>query len=153
MSKTTKSSFKEKSEMVQNCTCFNLRKATRAVTHLFDEALKPYGLYGTQFTLLAAISVRKSVTITELAKTLVMDRTTLTRNLNPLEKKGFVEVAPGEDKRTRVLSLTRSGKKILNETMPPWKKVQKEVVKTLGKGNWEELMNNLLFTVQKFNPY
>ena len=72
---------KKRSEIVQNCTCFNLRKATRAVTQLFDEALKPAGLYATQFTLLAAISFRKDATITELSKALIMDRTTLTRNL------------------------------------------------------------------------
>ena len=81
---------------MQNCTCFNLRKATRAVTQLFDEALKPCGLYATQFTLLAAISSQENVTITELSKTLVMDRTTLTRNLNPLQKSGWVEVTPGD---------------------------------------------------------
>ena len=150
-SKTTHS--KKRSEIVQNCTCFNLRKTTRAVTQLFDEALKPCGLYATQFTLLAAISSRNDATITELSKALIMDRTTLTRNLSPLQKKGWVEVTPGADKRTRTLSLTRSGKKLLKNAMNYWNQVQNQVVKTLGKGNWEELLDNLSFTVKKLNPY
>ena len=144
---------KKRSEIVQNCACFNLRKATRAVTQLIDEALKPCGLHTTQFTLLAAISSRDDATITELSKVLIMDRTTLTRNLNPLQKNGWVEVTPGEDKRTRILSLTRSGKKLLKDAMTYWSQVQSQVVKTLGKGNWKELLDNLSFTVKKLNPY
>jgi len=85
----------KRSEIVQNCTCFNLRKTARAVTHLFDEALRPCGLHATQFTLLAAIASKDDPTITELSKALVMDRMTLTRNLNPLQKNGWVEVTPG----------------------------------------------------------
>lgn len=138
---------------MHNCTCFNLRKATRAVTQLFDEALKPSGLYATQFTLLAAISSTDTATITKLSKELVMDRTTLTRNLNPLQKNGWVEVMPGEDRRTKTLSLTRSGKKVLNEALTNWSLAQNKVVKTLGKNNWEELLDNLSFTVKKLNPY
>ena len=149
--KTTHS--KKRSEIVQNCTCFNLRKTTRAVTQLYDEALKPCGLYATQFTLLAAISSNDKVTITELSRALIMDRTTLTRNLHPLQKNGWVEVIPGEDKRTRTLSLTRSGQKVLKEAMTYWSQVQKQVVKTLGKGHWEELLDNLSLTVKKLNPY
>ena len=138
---------------MQNCTCFNLRKATRAVTQLFDEALKPCGLYATQFTLLAAVSSKENVAITELSKALVMDRTTLTRNLKPLQKSGWVEVLPGLDKRTKALSLTLSGKKVLKQAMIHWKEVQNEVVMTLGNGNWELLVDNLSSTVKKLNPY
>lgn len=138
---------------MQNCTCFNLRKATRAVTQLFDEALKPCGLYATQFTLLAAVSSKENVAITELSKALVMDRTTLSRNLKPLQKSGWVEVLPGLDKRTKALSLTLSGKKVLKQAMIHWKEVQNEVVMTLGNGNWELLVDNLSSTVKKLNPY
>jgi len=142
---------KKQTRLVNNCTCFNLRKASRAVTQLFDEALKPAGLFATQFTLLAAISSQDSATITELSKTLIMDRTTLTRNLAPLQKKGWVEVTPGADKRTRTLSLTRPGKKVLNQAMAYWKKMQNHTVKTLGKENWENLLNQLAFTINKLN--
>ena len=144
---------KRRSDIVQNCTCFNLRKTARAVTQLFDEILKPSGLHATQFTLLAAISSKDDATITELSRALIMDRTTLTRNLNPLQKNGWVEVTPGADKRTRILSLTGSGKKVLNQAMVYWNLAQNKVVKTLGKSNWGELMGNLGFTVKKLNPY
>ena len=153
MNHAKKTHKKKRIEIVQNCTCFNLRKASRAVTQLFDEALKPCGLYATQFNLLAAISTSDDVTITELSKVLIMDRTTLTRNLNPLQNNGWVEVTPGVDKRTRTLSLTRSGKKVLSQGMTHWKEVQNQVVRTLGKSNWEELLNNLSLTVNKLNPY
>jgi DNA-binding MarR family transcriptional regulator len=123
------------------------------VTQLYDEALKPCGLYATQFTLLAAISSNDRVTITDLSRALIMDRTTLTRNLTPLQKAGWVEVIPGEDKRTKMLSLTRSGQKVLKEALTHWNKIQSQVVKTLGKRNWEELLDNLLLTVKKLNPY
>ncbi len=123
------------------------------MTQLFDEALKPSGLYATQFTLLAAISSQEPVTITKLSQALVMDRTTLTRNLNPLQKEGWVEVVPGEDKRTKTLSLTRSGTKVLKVAMTHWNQVQSQVVKTLGTGNWEELLNILSLTIKKLNPY
>ena len=153
MNKNKTSSQKGQSQLVQNCTCFNLRKASRALTQLFDEALKPAGLFSTQFTLLAAISSQDKATITKLSQALIMDRTTLTRNLSPLQKNGWVEVTPGEDKRTRILSLTHSGKKVLKQAMVYWKDIQTQVVKTLGKGNWDDLMNQLAFTVSKLNPY
>jgi DNA-binding MarR family transcriptional regulator len=153
MNKNKTSSQKGQSQLVQNCTCFNLRKASRALTQLFDEALKPAGLFSTQFTLLAAISSQDKATITKLSQALIMDRTTLTRNLSPLQKNGWVEVTPGEDKRTRILSLTHSGKKVLKQAMVYWKDIQTQVVKTLGKGNWDDLMNQLAFTVNKLNPY
>ncbi len=153
MSQSTKVHSGKRSQSVQNCTCFNLRKATRAATQLFDEALKPCGLYGTQFTLLAAINSKKNVTITELSKALVMDRTTLTRNLIPLQKKSWVEVIPGEDKRTRMLSLARAGRKVLKQAMPHWRRAQNQIVKELGTTNWEELMNSLSKTIKKLDPY
>ena len=136
-----------------NCTCFNIRKAARAVTQLFDQALKPSGLNATQFTALAAIASTEPITITELSRVLVMDRTTLTRNLNPLQKNGWVDVTPGEDRRTRTVCLTRSGKQVLSKAMVAWKTMQNHVVKTLGKSNWEELLGNLSYTVKRLNPY
>lgn len=144
---------KNLSEIAQNCTCFNLRKTARAVTQLYDEVLKPCGLRATQLALLAAISSGDDATITELSKALVMDRTTLTRNLNPLQKSSWVEVTPGADKRTRTLSLTRAGKMVLNQAMIYWNLAQNKVIKSLGKSAWEELLGSLSFTVKKLNPY
>ena len=77
------------------CACFNLRKAMRTVTHLYDEALKPAGLRATQFTVLASTRNLGPVSVNQLAEKMVMDRTTLTRNLKPLERDGLIAVRQG----------------------------------------------------------
>ncbi len=74
------------------CTCANLRKAARAVTQVYDQALRPTGLKATQFTMLATLSNRGDLPLSRLAEALVMDRTTLTRNLKPLVGKGLVRI-------------------------------------------------------------
>jgi DNA-binding MarR family transcriptional regulator len=153
MNANKKTTPSKKSERVQNCTSFNLRKASRAVTQLFDEALKPCGLYSTQFTLLNAIYLSDSATITKLSQALIMDRTTLTRNLNPLQKNGWIEVVPGEDRRTKTLSITKAGKQVLKEATKYWETVQAQVVKSLGKKQWEELLDKLDLVVAKLSPY
>ncbi len=153
MTRETKTHSALRNKIARECACFNLRKAARAATSLFDEALKPCGLYATQFTVLTAIADSEPATITLLSQALIMDRTTLTRNLNPLQKKGWVEIRPGEDKRTRVLTLTDSGRKILDEAVGNWERAQDNVVRTLGKKNWAELRENLSVVVEKLNPY
>lgn len=117
---------------VRNCTCFNLRKATRTVTQLFDETMQPAGLRATQFTLLAAINSIGEVAIRQLAQVLVMDRTTLTRNLKPLESSKLIKIVPGEDRRTRNLTLTGKGEKTLKKAMPYWIEAQSQAIERLG---------------------
>ncbi len=126
-----------------DCACFNLRKTTRAITQLYDEALRPTGLRVTQFSLLIAITILESVTVTRLAEIGVMDRTTLTRNLKPLEKKGLIKVVPGDDQRTRIVTLTAHGKEVLSKALPLWEKAQARVIKRLGQERWNSLMTNL----------
>lgn len=77
---------------------YNLRKVTRAVSQLYDRMLKPSVLRVTQFSLLVELAIVGSTIISELADKMVMDRTTLTRNLKPLEKRGLVVIAPGQDR-------------------------------------------------------
>lgn len=125
------------------CTCFNLRKTTRAITQLYDEALRPTGLRVTQFSLLIATTMLGSATVTRLAEIGVMDRTTLTRNLKPLEKKGLVKVAPGDDQRTRVVTLTTHGQEVLAKALPLWEKAQARIVKGLGQERWNSLRADL----------
>src|SRR3954465_8869802 len=84
---------------VLKCTCFNLRKASRAVTQLYDEFLRPSGLRATPFSLLMLIRGLGPLRITELAEEAVMDRTTLKRNLELLQREGLVHIASGEDAR------------------------------------------------------
>ncbi|WP_424101859.1 MarR family winged helix-turn-helix transcriptional regulator [Moorena producens] len=129
------------------CTCFNLRKATRVVTQIFDDKLRPSGLRATQFSILAVMAGAKSSTINKLAQTLAMDRTTLTRNLKPLEKQGLIEISPGEDRRTRLVALTAKGQENLTQALPLWEQAQTEVIEKLGVGPWHNLLERLTETV------
>ncbi len=130
-------------EAARACVCFNFRKAARAVTQLYDAALEPSGLRATQFSLLAALHLAGAVTISRLARGMVMDRTTLTRNLKPIEKQGFIEIVKGEDRRTRAVRLTPLGRDALALALPRWQRVQTDVTGTMGEGRWQRLMFDL----------
>lgn len=129
--------------MGKQCVCFNLRKATRRVTSIYDEALKPCGLKVTQMTLLVAVRVLEPVTINRLAKAIVMDRTTLSRNVSLLNKKGLVDREPGSDPRTRRLSLTAQGHSVLKEAFPLWQKAQADIVAALGEDRMSSLLKGI----------
>jgi DNA-binding MarR family transcriptional regulator len=129
--------------MGKYCTCFNLRKAARRVTSLYDAALKPCGLKVTQMTLLAAIRVLEPVTINRLAKAIVMDRTTLSRNVSLLHKKGLIDREPGNDPRTRKLSLTKEGHTLLNTAFPLWQQAQADIIRELGEDRWQSLLKGV----------
>jgi DNA-binding MarR family transcriptional regulator len=105
--------------------------------------LRPSGLQATQFTLLVTIALAGTAPITQLAKVLVMDRTTLTRNLKPLEKQGLVQVAPGEDQRMRLVTLTEPGQQALTKALPLWEKAQAQAVKVLGAEGFRALLTDL----------
>lgn len=128
----------------QFCACANLRMASRAVTQFYDEALKPAGLRATQFTLLSALLQVEQIAITELAERLVMDRTTLTRNLEPLEQKKLIDIYPGEDRRTRLVNLTERGRQALAKATPLWQQAQSQVTQALGEDRSNTLLDNLL---------
>jgi len=130
-------------EMGKSCTCFNLRKATRRITSLYDAALKPSGLKVTQMTLLTAVRILEPVTINRLAKAIVMDRTTLSRNVSLLGKKGMIDMEPGDDLRTRRISLTEQGHSALVAAFPLWQKVQGEIIDELGKDQWTHLLKGI----------
>jgi DNA-binding MarR family transcriptional regulator len=134
----------ELGQVVSTCACFNLRKASRAITQHFDAILEPSGLLITQFTILVAVEMEKAGTISELAEVLGMDRTTLTRNLKPLEREGWLKAEAGQDQRTRVVSLTTDGEAALAKALPLWKQAQKDVEETLGQQRWNTLLSHLL---------
>lgn len=132
---------------VATCTCANLRKATRVVTQLYDAALQPTGLKATQFSLLATLAKRGDMRLTQLADALVMDRTTLTRNIKPLMEKGLIGVAHEKDQRVRMIILTGDGERIFNDALPLWKQVQSQFVDDLGLDRWSSLLDDLVATV------
>ena len=106
------------------CTAAAIRRAARRTTQFYDEALKPLGLRLTQYSLLSNIAALDRPTITELADRLVMDRTTLTRNLAPLRTAGWVQLRPGMDKRSRAIVLTEDGEAKLADAEPVWQQAE-----------------------------
>ena len=107
----TTSDFKQ----LQNCACFNVRKTSRMITQLFDHALKPSGIKITQFTLLGVLANAGEMAINELANSLGMDRSTLTRGIVRLEAAGLVKSREGDDARQRFVKLTTKGIKKIND--------------------------------------
>lgn len=132
---------------VQQCACFNIRKAARAITQRYDDHLRPSGLRTTQFSLLTVLALMEKATISELADQAVMDRTTLKRNLELLEEQGLVRIRPGEDARVREVTLTRAAHQRLAEALPHWQAAQRETVKGLGEGRFQRLLADLSSTV------
>ena len=130
-------------EIGKSCACFNLRMAARMVTQRYDEILRPTGLRSTQFGLLVATKAFGPVAVTKLAKGAMMDRTTLARNLGPLEKKRLIEIEPGEDQRVRYVRLTEKGLKALEKAMPFWTKAQAHFIDGLGEDRMGHMLDDL----------
>ncbi len=125
------------------CPAFNIRAASRIITKIFDDTLKPSGLQITQFAVLVGVHILDTPSINVLAKGLVMDRTTLTRGLKPLESEGFIKIVSGEDKRTRFVKLTAKGKSAIERTLPYWEKAREIVAKEFGEQNLGGLLKDL----------
>lgn len=133
---------------VRLCTHASLRKAMRTVSQAYDEALKPSGLRATQFTLLSVLAKGGPMPLTRLAEIVVVDRTTLTRNLRPLERDGLVASKVTPDQRIRELSITAKGKRAVSKALPLWRKIQKRFVNGLGHEEWTAMMGALAATVE-----
>ena len=117
------------------CLVTRARQVARLLSRVYDQALAPTGLEGTQFTMLIGVARfgERGATIGRLAEKLLMDRTTLTRNLGPIERGGFVRVARStEDARAKVILLTRKGERAIAEGMPLWEAAQAQVKARLG---------------------
>ena len=134
-------------EVGRRCACFNLRRVTRAVTQVYDEYLRPTGLRVTQFTVLVALRNLHQSTVNQLADKLVVDRTTLTRNLRPLEDAGLVRTRQGEDRRVREIFLTNAGEAKLQEALPLWRDAQSQMRRALGRDRLERLLSDLSTTL------
>src|SRR5438067_13188454 len=124
-------------EIEATCACLHVRKAARAITQLYDEVLQPTGLRSTQFNLLVAVALAGEAPVTRLAEVLVMDRTTLTRNLKPLESQGLLTIDAGTDRRTHQVRLTARGRQALERALRYWEQAQGQVVTRLGQAQWQ----------------
>ncbi|MDH3665842.1 MAG: MarR family winged helix-turn-helix transcriptional regulator [Paracoccaceae bacterium] len=125
------------------CAHATLRRAMRVISQSYDAALKPAGLKATQFTVLAVIAGRDPMPMTRLAEILVMDRTTLTRNLKPLVAKGWTEIGRERDERVRLVSATGAGKAVVAEAIPLWRQAQGQVERRLGADRLSALLGGL----------
>jgi DNA-binding MarR family transcriptional regulator len=116
-----------------SCINFNLRKAARAVTAIYDNSLAPVGITSTQFSILIALAYYPKHSMSALSKFLVMDRTTLSKNLKPLLREKLIEPATSEDRRERLLKVSRKGLGVLDKAYPLWTAAQQKVSDILGE--------------------
>jgi DNA-binding MarR family transcriptional regulator len=121
------------------CTGAALRKATRRLCQFYDDALRPTGLKLTQYSVLSTLAYAGDPSITDLADRLMMDRTTLTRNLRPLQNAGWVRLGRGGDARSRAVELTPEGRRVLEAAAPVWRDAELAVRERLGADGGEDL--------------
>ena len=124
----------------EQCNCFAVRSAARHVTQLYDQFLAPIGLRVTQFSILAKLKRIGPLTINALAKDMAMDRTTLGRAVQPLERDGLVQIeSTPSDRRAKEIHLTKSGEKRLEQALKVWSQAQSRFEKSVGVKRASEL--------------
>ena len=126
-----------------HCTCFNARRASRAVTQFYDDIMEPSDVKAPQFTMLGAVNLMGPASVTKLAEHLALDRTTLTRNLKVLVDQGLVEIGPGDDRRERVASLTEAGRDALRRATPLWHQAQGAIAQKFGVDRWRRMLEDM----------
>jgi DNA-binding MarR family transcriptional regulator len=132
--------------MVTECPGVRVRQASRVLSKLYDDELRPLGLQHSQLPVLAATAIfgERGAPMSDLAQALVMDPTTLSRNVRPLEKAGLLRVARSpKDRRARVLFLTAAGERAIESVFVAWERVLNRVSKTLGASALAELRARL----------
>ncbi len=126
------------------CLCALIRKAGRILTRRYDRYLKPSGLKTTQFGMLRNIAANPAITVSELAKLLFMDQTTVSRNLRILEKSGYIRLEPEvTDHRIKRIHIADIGRSKMNEAIPLWEKAQLDMERVLGRQSIEGLLDSL----------
>jgi len=123
-----------------DCMCASFRRSARALTQLYDEALRPLGLRVTQFTILQALERTGEVTQGLLGEVLVMDSTSLSRTLKIMTGHGWVAERRGEDRRERRLRLSPAGVRQLKRALAVWEEAQARLRRRIGEGTWNQLM-------------
>jgi len=118
----------------------SFRRTSRALTQLYEQALRPVGIRATQFTILQVLSLAGEVSQGQLGEMLAMDSTTLTRTLAIMCRHGWIAECRKEDRRERWLSLAKTGETQLNRALPAWEKVQSHLRNELGEQVWKSLM-------------
>lgn len=134
------------------CACAALRRTTRMVTQAYDAALRPAGLRATQFTMLSVLKAKGQMRQSQLAERLGMDGTTLTRNLQPMVKKEWIEITRDDDQRVRLVGLSDAGRRLFEEAAPLWREAQSRFIAGLGEDNLRSLLGVLAETADVAHP-
>lgn len=128
----------------RHCVINNLHKTARAVSRLYAEEMRPAGLARSQFAVLGHLERSGPLALSELARRLYMDRTTLTRNLRPLEQAGLVSrAASPDDARVKLVSITESGRRKHREAYGYWRRAQARMLERFGEAAWHDLESTL----------
>jgi DNA-binding MarR family transcriptional regulator len=126
------------------CLCLHVQRAARALGRRFDDALRPFGLTNGQFSMMMSLNRPDPAGMTSVATLLAMDRTTLTAALKPLQRRGLVQVAPDPgDRRSRLLTLTPAGHRLLAKAVPVWEKNHAELERSLPGHDPDRLRHDL----------
>ena len=139
------------SEKPLGCTCFKLRKLTRAMSRLYDQHLATVGLKTTQYSVLAHVA-RDALPVAELAERLGMERTTLTRNLKPLLDAGWVALLAGSDARQRIVTITASGQAKVKLAYGAWRAAQTAFEALMGRAAVNALHQQIDATLTRLSP-
>ena len=128
----------------KHCVSNQLHQTARAVNRVYCEELRAVDLNRAQFSILAYLETLKRSQLTELAGLLFMDRTTLSRNLKPLEARGLIQVSPDpDDRRARQVELTEEGRQLFLAAVELWRNAQKRILDSFGSDNWLQLESDL----------
>jgi DNA-binding MarR family transcriptional regulator len=133
-------------KIAKECSGMRVRQVSRLLTRVYDDSLRRLGIQASQLSVLIAVAMfgEGGAPMGRLASALVMDRTTLTRNLVPLEKEGLLRVArSAEDARARIVVLTKGGERMIESAYPLWETAQKRIRQTLGVERFESLRAQL----------
>jgi DNA-binding MarR family transcriptional regulator len=128
-----------------SCLCLHVRRAARTIARRFDDAFRPLGLTSGQYSLLMSLNRPHPPHMQDVADLLAMDRTTLTANLKPLERRGLVAIdIDPKDKRSRLLTLTDQGMALLVKAFPIWQKTQKDLNALVANSDSRHLLTDLI---------
>ncbi len=125
------------------CACQNLRRLSRVVTRIYDQELRSAGLEITQFGLLTALAAVGEANQKRLSAGFAMDSTTLTRTLGLLRKQGWVRARRGRDRRERLFTLTRAGRRQMAMAKPHWERAEQRLRKELGDAGWKNMRETM----------
>ncbi|PID03116.1 MarR family transcriptional regulator [Sporosarcina sp. P2] len=130
--------------IIDVCASANLRTVSGSLTQLYNHLLKPTGLKITQYYMLGNIYTSPDISISKLGEMMLLDQTTVTRNLNILNDSGYVQIKRAkQDSRTKVVTITELGYDKLNEATPIWAQVQEQIEGSIGKAEYMDLLKKL----------